>query len=482
MPLINLWQEDARAREAARERAVKKVPVRDVPFPKAFPVRLAYGCPAHGNWTIMHMGVLVPEGHVIYVCAQGCLRGVSMSAYELGFEKHFSTVCVEDNDLLEGDAEAVLIEGVAMALERLPKLPRAALVTVSCVHHYMGTDFPYCLRELKRRYPGVDFLDCYMTPITREDVPPDNKMRAQLMRLLKPVDGPKRGALFAGNLNPMDEDSDLAELLKLAGEPLYQASAAESYEAYQEQARARFAFSVHPLGKQACEVAGWHLGIPSLALPVCYGDDEIRSCLEAAAQALALPGDKLARARARWDAARGAAASAVEATAARLAAAGASLAVDAGGTPRPAGLARRFVEAGARVCGLYLDSFAGAPQEKADCDWLRERAPDIPVCPMTDPADVYRERKAPDGSAGPVVAVGQRAAWYTGTAHMAEIVEGGTGWGWQGLAKLCRMIDEALVTDTDVPAVIQVKALGCQRAADAVARRDAAAAAKEAPR
>ena len=39
-----------------------------------------YGSPARGMWNIVHTGMLVPESHQIFVCAQGCLRGVVLTA------------------------------------------------------------------------------------------------------------------------------------------------------------------------------------------------------------------------------------------------------------------------------------------------------------------------------------------------------------------------------------------------------------------
>ena len=52
-----------------------------------FPSGLEYSAPARGMWNIVHMGMLIPESHQIYVCAQGCLRGVILTAAEM-FE-HF---------------------------------------------------------------------------------------------------------------------------------------------------------------------------------------------------------------------------------------------------------------------------------------------------------------------------------------------------------------------------------------------------------
>ena len=61
----------------APETAVR---VANAEFPAPFRSGLEYGAPARGPWNIVHVGMLIPESHQIYVCAQGCLRGVVLTA------------------------------------------------------------------------------------------------------------------------------------------------------------------------------------------------------------------------------------------------------------------------------------------------------------------------------------------------------------------------------------------------------------------
>lgn len=118
-------------------------------FPLPFASGLEYSAPARGVFNIVHTGMLIPEIHEIFVCAQGCLRGVVLTAAEMGAQERFSTVTVRENNVLDGDMEELLIEGVADILTRLPELPPAVLVYTSCIHHFMGCDLNYCYDELK---------------------------------------------------------------------------------------------------------------------------------------------------------------------------------------------------------------------------------------------------------------------------------------------------------------------------------------------
>lgn len=170
-------------------------------WPVPFRQGLEYSPPARGPWTIVHVGMLVPECHEIFVCAQGCLRGVVLSAAELGLQRRFSTITVTEEHLRDGQLEDTIIEGVTHILERLPKLPPAVLVYSSCLHHFSGADLGWAYRKLSEAFPDVVFTDCYMTPTLRKsEMPPDKKMRRQLYHGLRPADLPKGGLLVAGSL------------------------------------------------------------------------------------------------------------------------------------------------------------------------------------------------------------------------------------------------------------------------------------------
>ena len=215
-------------------------------FPAPFPGGLEYSAPARGVWNIVHAGMLVPQAHEIYVCAQGCLRGVVLTAAEMGASARFSTVTIEEHDLYDGDMESLLIEGVTDILQRLPMLPPAVLVYSSCVHHFMATDLALCYRELRARFPGVAFTDCYMNPIMRKSgLTPDQLMRRQLYSLLAPLeqDG---GVNFVGSFYALNRDSDLVQLIAASGRPLREITACKTYEDYLQMARGSLNLITHP--------------------------------------------------------------------------------------------------------------------------------------------------------------------------------------------------------------------------------------------
>ena len=145
-----------------------------------------YSAPARGPWNIVHVGTLVPESHQVFVCAQSCLRGVVLTAAEMNAMDRFSTIAIQERNILKGDMEKLIINGVTDILNKLPKLPRAVEVFSSCIHDFIGCDMEFVFGKLRREFPNVDFTDCYMTPILRKTkFTPDAKMRQQLYSLLK---------------------------------------------------------------------------------------------------------------------------------------------------------------------------------------------------------------------------------------------------------------------------------------------------------
>lgn len=110
---------------------------------------LEFNSPAHGNWNIVHTGMLLPESIQIYVCADNCMRGVVLTAAEMNAADRFSFVIVEEEDLLNGNLEDVTIEGVTDVLRKRKDHPKAVLLFTVCLHHFLGCDLERVYEELK---------------------------------------------------------------------------------------------------------------------------------------------------------------------------------------------------------------------------------------------------------------------------------------------------------------------------------------------
>ena len=190
----------------------------DASFPVPFSHGLEYNSPAHGVWNIVHMGMLIPGAHQIYVCGANCVRGVVLTAAEMNASDRFSTLSIEEEDLFRGDTEENIIRGVEEILQKLPYKPTAVLLFTVCVHHFMGCDIPYIYRELRRRMPEYLFVECYMDPIMqKEGLTPDQKLRHSMLSFLEKNKPQEKQVSFLGSDFPLEENSEVFTLLEANG-------------------------------------------------------------------------------------------------------------------------------------------------------------------------------------------------------------------------------------------------------------------------
>ena len=353
-----------------------------------------------------------------------------------------------EEHLRDGQLEDTIIEGVTHILERLPKLPPAVLVYSSCLHHFSGADLGWAYRKLSEAFPDVVFTDCYMTPTLRKsEMPPDNKMRRQLYHGLRPADLPKGGLLVAGSLEACGPESDFARAAHAAGVPFFELPGMTTYEEYRRMAHARWVVTVNPAALQAGRFLAERHGMRHLQLLLDYNEQRIDDSLGTLAELTGIP---LWDTTAEKSAARTALAQAADALAGR------PVAICQTATTRPVALARRLVESGIRVTDLYCDSFL--PADKTDFEILRKKAPGILVHPTTVPEMRFA---TPAEKRDDIVAIGQKAAFFTGATHMLNMIEGGPWWGHGGVRSLALALAAAAREPVDVDRIISVKGYGC---------------------
>lgn len=429
------------------EEGLTTVRAADAAFPAPFASGLEYASPARGTWNIVHTGMLIPQSHEIFVCAAGCLRGVVLTAAEMGATDRFSTVAIRENNVLDGDMEELIIEGVTDILHKLPRMPKAVLVYTSCIHHFMASDLARVYRVLRQRFPGVGFTDCYMNPIMRKSgLAPDQLMRRQLYSLLEPRALDEKAVNIIGNDLPTDEDADFVRLIRDNGFTLRDITRCRSYDEYHLMASSFLNISTYPSARAGGDALKARLGQKHLYLPNAYDFDEIESQLISLAGELGAvyPGSGSRRAEA--DAALKKARDAVGAV---------PVAIDYTAVSRPLQLARLLTQYGFSVTDVFLDAVPG--EDEPALQWLRQNLPELRLHPTVHPAMRVRPRQTD----GRVLAIGQKAAYFTGTDRFVNIVEDGGMHGFAGIIKLAGLMEDAVNTPKDTRSLIQVKGLGC---------------------
>lgn len=422
--------------------------IRDASFPSPFVSGLEYASPARGTWNIVHTGMLIPEAHEIFVCAASCLRGVVLTAAEMHAEDRFSTVAVREHNLLDGDMENLVIEGVSDIIEKLPVRPPAVLVYTSCVHHFAGCDLDMIYRELRERFPDIDFTDCYMNPIMRKSgLTPDQLMRSRLYMLLKEREINKNAVAIIGNDLPTDQTSDLYVYLKENGFKIHEITSCRTYGEYQEMAESAYYISYHAPAVAGGDMLSKRLGGRHLYLPFSFDYDEIELDFHKLASTL---GKKVPDFTGKREACEKALQETKELVG------DTPIAIDYTYCQRPLGLAKMLLDAGFHVEKIYVDAISG--EEKKDFLYLQQEYPELLLYPTVHAKMRFMAAKEPSD----ILAIGQKAAYFNNTDHFVNVVEGGGMFGYQAILQTLKLMREAYLEEKEMRSLIQIKGMGCE--------------------
>ena len=430
-----------------------EVTIGEASFPAPFQPGLEFNSPAHGNWNIVHTGMLVPEAQQIYVCADNCMRGVVLTAAEMNAAERFSFVIVEEKDLLGGNLEDITIEGVTDVLNRLPEKPKAVLLFTVCLHHFLGSDLDRIYGELESRFPEIFFMRCFMDPIMQKTGPtPDQKLRRAMYDAVPEAEADPGCVTLLGSDFVLDADADIRRISEHNGFKLRETAACETWEEYQKLGEGSLIIDCYPAGKFGVQQQAERLGRPFLYLPGSFDYEEIqwqeeqlleklkelkgeitgldikkeiRFCEEALSRAKKIIGDT-------------------------------PIALDYLFHPRPLGLAKLLLTHGFKVESIYLDSIS--PEEKDVFFWLKENIPELKLISTIRPEMRVRTRC----SENKILAIGQKAAWFTGSRNFVNMVQGGGLYGFDGIRRTAQLMIEAFEAEKDPEDLIVRKGWGCE--------------------
>ena len=412
-----------------------------------FPQKLEFNPPVHENWNIVHIGMQIPEAHQIYICGYNCMRGVVLTAAEMGAQDRFSSVILYEEDVIDGTLWEATRDGIADVLRKLPKLPPCVIVFPVCTHHFAGVDMESIYESLEAEFPSIDFVRAFMDPIMQKHgLPPDQRLRKVMYDPLPVCTPTAKTVTLLGAEFALDPDSDLCQLLKKNGYSLMQLQNCKTYQDYLALSKGETFLCVHPNGHYGISQTAKRLGRSYCYLPMSFDYASIHASLQSLAETLSLRLLDESEERAKCDLVMQNALYEIGHT---------PLAVDSLFHPRPLELAKLLLEYGFRVTEVFLD--AVATEEQPALAWLREHAPDLKLTSIILPdrrvADRDRKEKT--------LALGPKAAWYTSTEYFVNLVQGGGLWGYAGIRTLGRLMLEAFHQPKDTRDLVPRKGLGC---------------------
>ena len=423
----------------------------ELDFPNPFYEGLQYNAPARGVWNIVHTGMLIPDSHQVYVCAQGCLRGVILTAAEMNSMERMSWVALRESDMWNGEMEKRVIEGTAHIVDQLNPKPRCVLIYLSCMHMFEGCDFQMITDELSEMYPDIDFVECYMIPTMRKTMSPDAMMKISLYENVKQLKIDDGFVGIIGNNLPMDPESDLVSLIKLSGRKVWDITDCKNYEDYLTLGSAGRLVSFLSVTDNAAKQLSGRLDRKWIKTLLRFDSKKLDESLILLGEELGLGKEQVeefieTRKTKAIDALKEAA-SMIGDT---------EIAIDYTAFPYIIELAEVLLENGFNVTRLYADNF---PADESDAfERLRsdERFKHIKIYPTNEPSMRFAASKCA------TLAIGQKAAYFTQSPYFVDIVEGGGTFGYQSLEKLAGLMIEAYQNSKDIESVIGHKGWGCE--------------------
>lgn len=425
-------------------------------FPVPFPAGLEFNSPAHGNWNIVHTGMLMPEAIQIYVCADNCMRGVVLTAAEMNAAERFSFVIIEEENLLNGNLEDVTIEGVTDVLNKLEQKPKAVLLFTVCLHHFLGCDLDRVYEELEARFPQIVFVRCFMDPIMQKHgVTPDQKLRKAMYDPLTEQKAVSGTVSLIGSDVTLDESSDIRRILRTTGYTLKELPGCRTWEEYQQLGTGELLISCYPPAKYGADILAERLKRQHLYLPGSFDYGEIKEEIQSLIHALRIEKNVLSDdLEAFFEREITLCEDTFRHT--KTVIGDTPIVLDYLFHPRPLDLAKILLEHEFQVTAVYLDSIS--PEEKSTFDWLKTYHPDLELRATIQ----AKMRVLPRNSETRTLAIGQKAAWFSGSRNFVNMVQGGGLWGFDGIRRTLELMTEAFLKEKDPRDLIVRKGWGCE--------------------
>ena len=421
-----------------------RVRIADAAFPKPFSYGLEFNAPAHGTWNIVHIGFKIPEAHQIFVCADNCMRGVVMTAAEMGELRRFSSVILEEDDMVHsGRLEETTIEGITDVLHSLEKVPPVVIVFPVCVHRFMGCDMGYIYGELNKRFPEVKFVRGFMDPVMQKrSTTPDQRLRKAMFDIIPELPSDGSVSVIGCDMR-MDDANDIKKLLALSGKVIRDEADIATLDDYYSLGRAEYYVCSYPAGLLGASALSIRTKRPYRYLPFTFGYDAVEDGL--GSLNVPLPEGFAEDGRENCEEAARRLKDKIGDT---------GIALDYTAVPRPVSLARFLLSHGFNLTEIYADAFD--PDEQKDFDCLREEYPDLLIR-----STVHVACRRPQRREEKILAIGQKAAWFTGTEYFVNMIEGGGLYGYSGIEKFLRLMEEAYNEPKDTRDIIPRKGIGC---------------------
>ena len=422
--------------------------IKDVAYEYDADIGLAYSSPCRGIWNIVHIGTQIPGCHQIYVCPTSCLRGVVLTTAEMNAMDRLSTITVGEDNILEGNMEETLHDGVAKIIAQLPERPRMIMIFISCIHQFMAANYQRVYGILRKEYPDIDFVDAYMDPIMRRKTPAVPSLTRQTYRVLQPSGHLPHQINYIGNWFPTNEYSELTKHLQANGIDIRDLSQETDYDHFKQMQNSCLNITFHKYASLAGKDMEIRLKQKWVPMHMSFDYEVIEKDMDTVCQLLAIPSMSKKKMQDNIEICE------IEAAELKELIGDTPISIDYTAVDEPLSLSLYLLKHGFNVESVFIEVFT---EDENVFDALRAYKPELKIYS----ADNWNMRVMKREHAGKVLAVGQKAAYYNNTDNFVDIIWSAGMYGCLGIQHLLTLMKDAYLEPKDMPDLIQHKGWGC---------------------
>ena len=235
------------------------------------PATIDFNSPGAQGFGVKRAGLTIPGSLMLLISPAACGRNTNALTGSGRYGERFAYLELTSTDIVTGAHLSKIPEAARLFLASRTERPSCLLLCTTCVDALLGTDMERICRKVETVI-DVPVRPCYMYALTRESLhPPMVHVRETIYSLLAPRKKHPRAVNLLGFFSPIDERSELFDLLRSLGiETIRQLATCKTYGDFQAMAEANFNLVLSPEALPAAEALANRLKIPYITLDRFY--------------------------------------------------------------------------------------------------------------------------------------------------------------------------------------------------------------------
>lgn len=407
---------------------------------------LHYTSPAHGDWGLVRVAMMLPESHQLFVCPAACGRHGALGAYQQNQKERLSYLYVDQSDIVDG-YDDLIIQACGELLEALDTKPKVLLIVVSCIDDFLGTDHEAVAEKLHSLHPAVRFIFGHMNPISLDKKhPPMISTLHAVYGLLEKNDTELSAVNLIGCFAGIEKSCELYRFLKTLGiEYVRHIGECKTFEDFKRMEQSRLNLLFSPAGKFACEGMEKKAGIPYIPVFIGYDKEEIKKQY---ARIAAFFGTQTGTESTAYDFSADIEQAEKAVQRAKEKIGSLPVIIDDSCTRRPFSLGRVLLNYGFNVVRIFAQQCI--PPDKAAYDEIVSAHPEVEIVQPQHHDILKFDKRLPES-----LALGFQSGYISASDYVVNLVNDDGLFGFDGVRRLADMMSDALNQKADLERMIK---------------------------